>query len=404
MRPLPLSWSLVTRSRRAGVEFSCGTKMNPRLLVVVVVVVAALGLSVPCAISAPREDAKYPVHANGDGGGAVVGALRLSSWNLEWLADPRELDAAGFWQTCEARNWPNEKPGPGLPMCDVYRRDRIFSAADYEALKLGPLRAALADMAARGLDLLAVQEVRGPAALQAVLPQGFRVACFTTREDAQNIGFAVREAAGLQPRCREIRALSLEDEPRVGHRVRRGLELVLRVNGGNIALLNVHLKSGCPGGRLDNPRNAACPVLQQQASPLEQWIEGQANAGNAFLIVGDWNRDLEQEVRRRFPARSDGSDPAGPIDPATVRNLFPEIDDGKPPASAMVVVAVDRRAAARHGCHATLDQLVVSQSLLGLLDPGSLAGGKPAAVLTRPPGKATDHCSLDTVLPFRAQP
>ena len=402
MRPLPLSWSLVTRSRRAGVEFSCGTKMNPRLLVVVVV--AALGLSVPCAISAPREDAKYPVHANGDGGGAVVGALHLSSWNLEWLADPRELDAAGFWQTCEARNWPNEKPGPGLPMCDVYRRDRIFSAADYEALKLGPLRAALADMAARGLDLLAVQEVRGPAALQAVLPQGFRVACFTTREDAQNIGFAVREAAGLQPRCREIRALSLEDEPRVGHRVRRGLELVLRVNGGNIALLNVHLKSGCPGGRLDNPRNAACPVLQQQASPLEQWIEGQANAGNAFLIVGDWNRDLEQEVRRRFPARSDGSDPAGPIDPATVRNLFPEIDDGKPPASAMVVVAVDRRAAARHGCHATLDQLVVSQSLLGLLDPGSLAGGKPAAVLTRPPGKATDHCSLDTVLPFRAQP
>lgn len=404
MRPLPLSWSLVTRSRRAGVEFSCGTKMNPRLLVVVVVVVAALGLSVPCAISAPREDAKYPVHANGDGGGAVVGALRLSSWNLEWLADPRELDAAGFWRTCEARNWPNEKPGPGLPMCDVYRRDRIFSAADYEALKLGPLRAALADMAARGLDLLAVQEVRGPAALQAVLPQGFRVACFTTREDAQNIGFAVREAAGLQPRCREIRALSLEDEPRVGHRVRRGLELVLRVNGGNIALLNVHLKSGCPGGRLDNPRNAACPVLQQQASPLEQWIEGQANAGNAFLIVGDWNRDLEQEVRRRFPARSDGSDPAGPIDPATVRNLFPEIDDGKPPASAMVVVAVDRRAAARHGCHATLDQLVVSQSLLGLLDPGSLADGKPAAVLTRPPGKATDHCSLDTVLPFRAQP
>lgn len=403
MRPLPLSWSLVTRSRRAGVEFPCGTKMNPRLLVVVVVVVAALGLSVPCAISAPREDAKYPGHANGDGGGAVVGALRLSSWNLEWLADPRELDATGFWRTCEARNWPNEKPGPGLPMCDVYRRDRIFSAADYDALKVRPLRAALAEMATRGLDVLAVQEVRGPAALQAVLPPGYRVACFTTREDAQNIGFAIREAAGLQARCREVRALSLEDDPRAEHRVRRGLELALRLNGRSVALLNVHLKSGCPGGRLDNPGNAACPVLRQQVSPLEQWIEGQANAGNAFLIIGDWNRDLEQEVRRRFPARSDGSDPAGPIDPDTVRNLFPEIDDGKPPASAMEVVSVDRSAAGRRGCHANLDQLVVSRSLLVLLDPTLLPGGMPVAMLTRPPGKATDHCSLDTVLPFRAQ-
>ena len=68
----------------------------------------------------------------------------MSSWNLEWLADPSELDAAGFWRTCEARNWPNEKPGPGLPMCDVYRRDHIFNAADYEVRKLRPLRAALA--------------------------------------------------------------------------------------------------------------------------------------------------------------------------------------------------------------------------------------------------------------------
>ncbi len=361
----------------------------------------SLLLSMSCATSATGDDARDTNPDGRDGGGAAAGSLHLSSWNLEWLADPRELDTTGFWRTCEARNWPNEKPGPGLPMCDVYRRGRIFNAADYDARKLRPLRAALAAMAARGLDILAVQEVRGPAALHAVLPAGFRVVCFTTREDAQNIGFAVREAAGLQPRCREIRALSLEDEPRVEHRVRRGLELVLRVNGGNVALLNVHLKSGCPGGRLDSTGNAACPVLQQQAAPLEQWIEGQANAGNAFLIVGDWNRDLEQEVRRRFPARSDGSDPAGPIDPTTVRNLFPELDDGKPPASAMEVVDVDRRAAARRGCHATLDQLVVSRSLVALLDPGSLAGGKPAAVLTLPPGKATDHCSLDAVLPFR---
>lgn len=348
-------------------------------------------LSISCATSAPRPDRGYA---------AAPVALRLASWNLEWLADPQELDAAGFWRSCPARGWPNVKPAPGLPMCDVYRRDGIFSAADYEARKLQPLRMALAEKARMGLDVLAVQEVRGPAALQAVLPPGFRVACFTTREDAQNIGFAVRDAAGLQPRCREVRPLSLEDNPHAEHRVRRGLELVVRAGGRTFALLNVHLKSGCPVGRLDNTGNAACPALQQQVPALEQWIESQAAAGMPFLILGDWNRDLDQEVRRRFPARSDGSDPSGPIDPARLRNIYPEIDDGKPPASAMQVITVDRSAAARRGCHANLDQLVMSRTLLALLDSLPSSGGEPTATLVRPPGQASDHCSLETELRF----
>lgn len=342
------------------------------------------------------------------GGGPAPGSgpmsLRLTSWNMEWLADPRELDATGFWSTCAARDWPNEKLAPALPFCDVYQRDGILDAAAYAADKLEPLRIALAAMAQRGLDVLAVQEVRGPSALQAVLPPGYRVACFTTRDDAQNVGFAIREAAGVQSRCREVRTLSLEDDPQAGRPVRRGLELTLRIGDRDVALLNVHLKSGCPTSRLDKAGDAACTLLQRQAQPLEQWVEEQAGAGNAFIVVGDWNRDLELEVRSGFPARSDGSDPAGPIDVSQVRNLFPEINDGSPPASAIDVVVIDRAAASGRSCHANLDQIVVSRSLMALLDATQLPGGRIAAAMSKPPGKASDHCPIDTLLPFRQQP
>ncbi|MBI3367097.1 MAG: hypothetical protein HY021_01180, partial [Burkholderiales bacterium] len=153
--------------------------------------------------------------------------LKLLSWNLEWFADPQSLIAGDFWGQCAARNFPNEKLQPEWPFCDVYKKDGILNAADYEAKKLVPLRARLAELGNGSADVLAVQETQGPAALQSVLPAGWRVACFSTRVDAQNVGFALRDAAGLTATCREIPALSLEGQPGVTHPVRRGLELTV---------------------------------------------------------------------------------------------------------------------------------------------------------------------------------
>src|SRR5690349_18583512 len=113
-----------------------------------------------------------------------ISALRVASWNLEWLADPATLNAADFWDICRARGWPNEILKPGLPYCDVYRRYDIVSASDYQERKLAPLRQGLAALAAGGLDILAVEEVQSPSALAAVLPAGYRVLCFTKRVDA----------------------------------------------------------------------------------------------------------------------------------------------------------------------------------------------------------------------------
>lgn len=321
-------------------------------------------------------------------------SLTLASWNLEWLADAAVLNSSGYWEQCLAQNWPNKKLRDDLPYCDVYKKDNMLSAADYEN-KLGALKAGLTELATQGIDLLAVQEVQNPAALAAVLPDGYQVVCFTTRADAQNIGYAVRSGAQLNFSCREVAELSLES---IGGAVRRGLELSLRLGNQDLQLLNVHLKSRCASGNMDNPNNSACRTLQRQMPVLEGWIEAQANAGKPFAIIGDWNRDLEGEVRRNLTARSDASDPAGPIVVSAVRNLFPEINDHTPPASEMLLANVDRSAAARSACHKTLDQLVLSQRLLQQLDPLSLNAGLLPAKLVKGPAAASDHCALVTRL------
>lgn len=321
--------------------------------------------------------------------------MRLMSWNAEWLADAATLNAANYWTFCKADAAGRRSPREDLPACDAYRRDGILDAAGYEQRKLAPVRATLADLAARGLDVLALQEVQNTAALQAVLPPGYRVACMTNQRIAQNLAFVVRERWDATTSCREVPALSLEaaSEP---HALRRGLELTIDRAGRRVTLLNVHLKAGCPSGRLDASDNPSCGVLQQQVPALEAWVEAQAEQGRPFAIVGDFNRDLDAEARGGYPARSDDSNATEPLhDPHTVRNLWPEVNDLAPPASAMDLAQVDRSIAARQPCHASLDQLALSVLLRGQLDPRSLTDDAhlPAQLLPMVDG-ASDHCPL----------
>lgn len=325
--------------------------------------------------------------------------LNVVSWNLEWLADPATLQAADFWSECAARHHSNTKLRADLPYCDVYKKDHLLTAADYSGIKLAAVRKRLAELAAQGLDVLAVQEVQSPAALQAVLPAGYRVQCFTMRANTQNLGFALRTSLKADASCREIKSLSLEDDPQAEGASRRGLELTLQLGGQRLTVLNVHLKSRCVGGPIDPAKNNHCDTLQRQAQPLEAWVEDQARQGHAFMIMGDWNRDLEAEIRGRYPARHDGSDPRSPIQSAAVvRNLWPEINDQEPAASTMELADVDRSAAAHKACHDKLDQLAVSRTLQAQLDPATLTNGRVNARLLPRPAEASDHCPLQTLL------
>lgn len=329
--------------------------------------------------------------------------LRIASWNMEWLADPAMLDQSGFWDQCRNANWPNTKLRPNLPYCDVYHRDGIDDAAAYESKKLNPTRAALNILGADQVDLIAVQEVQSASALAAVLPAGYKPVCFTSRDDAQNLGYAVRESTILQVTCKEISSLSLENDPGAGSaRSRRGLELALTLGGRVTSLLNVHLKSRCVTGPMTQ-NNPHCRTLQRQIRPLEEWIEEQANGSRQFMVLGDLNRDIEDEISEGFPARSDNADPAGPLnDPTTGRNLFPEINDNAPATSAMKPVVMERSAASgANACHKNLDQIIVSTSLVDMLKPESLGNGQLPARLIKVPVGASDHCIIRTDLKLR---
>jgi endonuclease/exonuclease/phosphatase family metal-dependent hydrolase len=332
---------------------------------------------------------------------AAQRSLSVASWNLEWLADPAALEQSGFWTECRARDWPNEKLRPELPFCNAYTRRGIAGPAEYASRKLAALRAGLQSLAQQGVDVLAVQEVQNRQALEAVLPPGYRVVCMSTRADAQNVGFALRVGAPWQAECSEVHALGLEQDAQVARPVRRGLALTLTQGATRLAVLNVHLKSGCVGGPMQ-ARKPACAVLQRQVPALEAWIESQARKGLPFIVVGDWNRDLDAEHAGAYPARNDRSDPATAIgDAHNVRNLLPEIDDGVPPGSALALAQVDRSASRGRACHAVLDHLAVSRSLLDRLAPASLAEGRlPASLLANLPG-SSDHCALAARLAFR---
>ncbi len=368
--------------------------MNPSLPLRLRLPPVAVLLLCLCGLAACGSAAPKPGPLRSD-------PLSVLSWNMEWLADPAALDAADYWRRCADAGQPNRKIRDDLPFCNVFPKKGIETAADYETRKLAPLRRRLAELVAlRNADVIAVQEVQNAAALRSVLPPGYRVACFTSRRDAQNVGYAVRDSLAAAVDCREVTPLSLEEDPSTERPLRRGLALGITVRDTRITLLAVHLKSGCPGGPMDAPNRAACRSLQRQAAPLEAWIEAQAHAGRPFMIVGDWNRDLEAEIRGGYAARTGAAAPTTAVVAGEVRNLWPEINDGDPPDSAMALVAMDRSAASSRACHRNLDQIAVSATLMAMLDPASLEDDRlPARFETRPVA-ASDHCPMSTRLVF----
>lgn len=278
-------------------------------------------------------------------------ALKLASWNLEWLMTPATFNELSRTCTPPAASsvaGPRAARPPRSIPCDV-------------AARLERGRADFAGLAryARALDadVVALQEVDGPAAAALVFPPGRYAFCFTGARAVQNTGFAIRR--GIPHRCgADYLPLAL------GARLRRGATLVLYPGtAAEIHLLGVHLKSGCARGPLDaTPPAEACALLARQVPALEAWIDGEAVNSNRFGVLGDFNRELLAE---RGPARApDGSQ----------ANLWPEIDDGDPPAARLVNSAAGERFSnCVRGRIQTgyIDQIVLGPGLAAARVPGS---------------------------------
>ena len=149
-------------------------------------------------------------------------------------------------------------------------------------------------------DVIAIQEVNGPRAAARVFPPRDYDLHFSGRYDARYNdiynGFAVRKGAFDQVVKRDHEALGLGSGSR--YQLRWGVDLMVARNGRKLRLLNVHLKSKCFNKSLRNPRSRACRTLARQVEPLEAWIDARWREGVPFVVLGDFNREVDLHGER----------------------------------------------------------------------------------------------------------
>jgi endonuclease/exonuclease/phosphatase family metal-dependent hydrolase len=172
-------------------------------------------------------------------------------------------------------------------------------------------------------DIVAFQEVNGPAAARRVFPDADWEIVVSNRfdEDAASgrptdhiyTGVAVRRNGSARFIAGQTYEALGIDHTQDGETraVRRGTEVLVELpNGEPLQVMSIHLKSGCHQGRLDGASAPACETLARQRAPLEAWSDTLTEENTPFVIAGDWNRRIDLH---------------GPDD-----HLWREIDDGQP--------------------------------------------------------------------------
>lgn len=178
-------------------------------------------------------------------------------------------------------NWLTLQPDdPTLPP-DIPRRTQ----ADFQRLRHYGERLAG--------DVIALEEIGSPEAVWRVFDERRYKLYLSSDAVAQRVGFLVRNDISVL-RHPDLTVLST---PRPGstHRLRSGVDITIKPeNAPPLRLLAVHLKAGCWARPLDE-RQHACPTLYRQFHDLEDWILDREDAGDAYIILGDFNRQLTAE-------------------------------------------------------------------------------------------------------------
>lgn len=271
------------------------------------------------------------------------GALRIATWNMEWLVAPATARVARI--AC--------RDGRRAPLpCDVARTQARDSA---------DLRALASQVRRLDADIIAFQEVENTAIARRVF-RGYHI-CIAGGSGAQHAGFAVRR--GLHARC-EADLASLAG----GGRGRPGAVMTLPIaDGPPIHLLAVHLKSGCARDPLD-AGTAACTLLAAQADALGAWIASREAAAEPFIVLGDLNRAGTPQADDPFWRALD----VATFEAAATHLPFRNCVYGAP-------------------YEAFIDHILVSRSLMPRLHPEGFQQMRfPAAKSTR--HRLSDHCPV----------
>ncbi|MCU7237352.1 endonuclease/exonuclease/phosphatase family protein [Pseudomonas peradeniyensis] len=256
------------------------------------------------------------------------------------------------------------------------------------------------------VDVIAFQEVRSDEVLRTMLGQHASEfeTCTAPHSSFQTVGFAWRKAIGSSmAHCVPEKSLSVRE--REGVYTRPGLALFLKINGKNLSVLNVHLKSNCANlvdtkrfkGHLLTDDDSNCKVLNRQVAPLEEWMENISKISPQFVVLGDFNRRVDEELSAGIPpekVRQDGSSPAGPnkvgaSGEVKSQYLWQEISDGSP---NLVQVPLAKEQNGACGGFVGLDHILLSPELSDLQPKGLTSVKSPVSSVSGQKIETSDHC------------
>ena len=301
-------------------------------------------------------------------------------------------------------------PGSPPPDLSALRKPEAY------AEKLAGLQGTVESLIERdGVRVIAFQEVNSVQAVKAVLGKfaaRFDV-CEAQHNAFQTLAFAWdRSLSNAKGVCTTHSALAILDpakDPAAFRRVRPGLALELTVNGAPVTFMNVHLKATCASATNSNPRYPtrlltdavdACEVFNRQVPIFEDWIDAVAAKSPRYVILGDFNRRIDEEqalALAKDQVRTDGSDPAsrntvGADGRVKTKYLWPEIADGSRAIFQIPLKSKDPACTGFTG----LDHIVVSGPVYAVLEARSPAdiGTRKLPVMGRAGQliETSDHC------------
>jgi endonuclease/exonuclease/phosphatase family metal-dependent hydrolase len=181
--------------------------------------------------------------------------LKIATWNLEWLTARHAGD-------------------PALPE-DVHPK----TASDLAVLRR------YADQL--DADVVALEEVDGPAIAAVLFPPDKYRLFFTSDAVVQRVGLAVRLGIPAHQNP-DLTALDLYADAQF--HLRSGLDVTLDLPAAPLRLLAVHLKTGCFFDRLASSPRRQCETLRGQVPVLQGWVAQRRADGAPFVLLGDFNR------------------------------------------------------------------------------------------------------------------
>ena len=184
---------------------------------------------------------------------ALGAELKIATWNLNWLTTRPE-------------------GAPGLPADVKPRSDADFALLAGYATDLNA-------------DVVAIEEVDGFQAASKVFSHDLYSIHMTRDHVVQRVGIAVRRGLhyDINP---DLTALS-------DHYLRSGADITLHLGTSQLRILAVHLKKGCRDIPMPRASSRSCTELRAQIGPLADWIAARSAEGTPFIVLGDFNRWMD---------------------------------------------------------------------------------------------------------------